>query len=163
MVEVLTGMELARAREWLEAAAVAARASCCLRKKCGAVLVGADGEVFGLAENRLPEGAVVHCNPYAWGEGFKSDRSCCVHAEQRVLMCALAEGREVRGSTLVYASLGEDGVRRVSGKPYCTICSKMALECGVGHWVLEHADGVTRYGAAEYNRVSFGYGLEAAA
>lgn len=157
MPEVLTQTAEAKALAWLEAAAETARASHCLRRKCGSVLVSAEGEVFAPAVNQLPPGAEVHCDPYCLDKAFKSDKACCVHAEQRTVMAALKEGRSLAGSTMVFASVDEVGARLKSGSPYCTICSKMALEAGVGYWILEHEHGVTRYGALEYNRISFEY------
>lgn len=45
----------------------------------------------------------------------------------------------------------------MAGKPYCTICSKMALDAGVSEWVLWHDKGITIYDANEYNEISFGH------
>lgn len=160
MPEVLAGTELSKAQGWLDAAGEAARASGCLRRKCGSVLVGADGKMFAAAVNKVPDGAKVHCDPYCLKPGFKSDKGCCVHAEQRSILGALQSGQKVEGSIMVFASVDDAGERLLSGRPYCTICSKMALESGVKYWILEHAEGVTRYGAAEYNQISFEYGGE---
>jgi hypothetical protein len=42
-----------------------------------------------------------------------------------------------------------------AGKPYCTICSKMALDAGVSEFVLLHDEGIAVYDTDEYNRLSF--------
>jgi deoxycytidylate deaminase len=157
MPQTLTGHAAAQALVWLEAAAAAAQASPCHRRKCGSVLVSAAGEVFGAAVNQPPPGAAVHCTPYCLPAGFKSDKACCVHAEQRSILNALQSGQSVQGSTMVFASVDAAGQRLKSGQPYCTICSKMALENGVEFWILEHESGIVQYGAAEYNRISFEY------
>jgi hypothetical protein len=44
-----------------------------------------------------------------------------------------------------------------SGKPYCTICSKSALDIGIKEFVLWHEDGICAYDTAEYNLLSFDY------
>ena len=157
MPERLAGAAAEHALKWLEAAANVARSSPCKRRKCGSVLVGADGAVFGAAVNQPPvDGFTTHCEPdYCLAEGFRSDKACCVHAEQRSILLALKNGQQVAGSTMVFASVDAAGQRKLSGQPYCTICSKMALESGVEAWILEHAEGVTRYDAVEYNRISF--------
>lgn len=160
MPEILTGTDREQAFTWLQAAAESARHSACLRRKCGSVLVSEEGEVYAPDVNKLPRGAAAHCNPYQLGQGFKSDKACCVHAEQRSILQALQKGLKVEGSTMVFASVDENGNRLQSGSPYCTICSKMALESGVRYWVLEHAEGITRYEALEYNTISFEYNGE---
>ena len=160
MPQTLTGPALAEAEQWLEAAAQVARQSTCHRRKCGSVLVAEDGTMFAAAKNQLPPGAAVHCNPYCLPAGFKSDKACCMHAEERSIMQALKEGFPLQGTTMVFASVDEAGTRLASGQPSCTICSKMALEAGVGWWILEHADAVLRYAAAEYNHISFQYNGE---
>lgn len=157
MPEILTGTAKEQAQTWLQAAGNAARHSACLRRKCGSVLVSEGGEIYAEDVNKLPRGAEVHCNPYQLGQGFKSDKACCVHAEQRSILQALQKGQKVEGSTMVFASVDDAGNRLQSGRPYCTICSKMALESGVKYWILEHAEGITRYEALEYNKLSFEY------
>ncbi|PIZ31245.1 MAG: hypothetical protein COY40_02605 [Alphaproteobacteria bacterium CG_4_10_14_0_8_um_filter_53_9] len=148
----------ARVEGWLEAAAEAARASVCCRRRCGSVLVDvASGDVLMGAENARPAGAPVHCDPYALASGFKSDKACCVHAEQRLVMQALREGVDMAACDLVFTSVDAAGERLVSGKPYCTICSKMVLEAGVRGWILDHEDGPIWYEAGEYNALSFRY------
>lgn len=44
-----------------------------------------------------------------------------------------------------------------AGKPYCTICSKMALDVGIAEFVLWHEEGITVYDTKEYNELSFQY------
>lgn len=160
MPDVLAGAAASEALKWLEAAADIARSSPCKKRKCGSVLVSADGSVFSGAVNQPPPGAAVHCTPYCLPAGFKSDKACCVHAEQRSILDAMKQGKSVAGSIMVFSSVDEAGNRLMSGQPYCTICSKMALESGVQAWILEHADGIKRYDAVEYNRISFEYNGE---
>ena len=157
MPEILADSAETQALAWLELAADEARRSPCLRRRCGSVLVAENGQIFGQAVNQPPPGAAVHCNPYCLPKGFKSDKACCVHAEERSILKALEAGHPVRGSTMVFASVDAAGQRLPSGQPYCTICSKLALEAGVAWWILEHAEGVTRYAAGDYNRLSFEY------
>ncbi len=165
MPEILTGDGLAVARVWLDRAGEVAKGSGCLKRQCGCVMVSADGVEIAAAFNSLPgpDGAVCpHCGDgyKAIRPGFKSDKTCCMHAEQRAVALAFRNfGDKVDGCTMYFHSLDEvTGAPRPSGRPYCTHCSKMALDAGVKYWVLEHDDGVTRYDAAEYNRISFEYG-----
>ncbi|MDB5478510.1 MAG: hypothetical protein JWM96_1005 [Alphaproteobacteria bacterium] len=158
--EILTGAELLQAQAWLEQAAIIARKSHCCRRRCGSILVDRTGNILAAAENKLPGKpgqAEIHCNPYQLHEDFKSDKGCCIHSEERLVMQALAEGKDFAGSTLVFTSVDEAGQRLQSGRPYCTICSKIALEAGVNWWILEHEEGIIRYEAAAYNTISFSY------
>jgi deoxycytidylate deaminase len=79
-----------------------------------------------------------------------------VHAEVRAITNAL-RSNDVVGSTLYFTSVDEVGARLVSGAPYCTICSKFALETGVAFFVLEHDFGVVSYPSDVYNQLSFSH------
>ena len=136
----------------------------CGRAKCGCVLVS-DGVIIGEGFNRPPGGLENQrrCHrKYEIGPGFRSDRTCCMHAEQRAILNALLRYPEkVMGSKLYFCRVDEAGLRIFSGKPYCTICSKMALEVGVAAFVLEHAEGLINYETQEYNDLSFADGKTA--
>lgn len=165
-MQTLTGQAQTDALRWLEEAAVTARNSTCCRRRCGSVLVR-NGKVLGAAWNGLPGKpgqSKIHCTPYAphLKTGFKSDKTCCIHAEERLVMEALRDHKNLAGSIMYFASVDEEGNRLPSGQPSCTICSKMALEGGVESWVLEHESGITLYESAEYNQLSFEYKGEAA-
>ena len=86
-----------------------------------------------------------------------TDKTCCVHAEQRAMFDALARNKDrLKGSTLYFIRLKEDKPF-FAGKPYCTICSKMALDLGVKEFVLLHKDGLKFYNIEEYNKLSYEY------
>jgi hypothetical protein len=70
---------------------------------------------------------------------------------------ALADGHTVVGSTLYFTRIDDSGRRMVSGAPYCTICSKFALETGVAFFVLEHEFGIVSYPTHFYNELSFSF------
>ena len=64
-------------------------------------------------------------------------------------------------SRLYFIRLDKNGTSSRAGKPYCTICSKLALDLGVSKWVLFHNEGefcgFYEYDAEEYNQISFGF------
>jgi deoxycytidylate deaminase len=156
----LSGEESQEAVLWLERAAEIARNSRCCRRRCGSILISPAGDILATGENGLPGApgqSAVHCQPYALSSAFKSDKSCCIHAEQRAVMAALASGKDLKGSVMIFTSVDENGDRLPSGRPYCTICSKMALDAGVGSWILEHEREIVLYEASAYNRISFEY------
>ena len=50
-----------------------------------------------------------------------------------------------------------DNQMQFAGKPYCTICSKLALDVGIKEFVLWHKDGIAVYDTHEYNELSFAF------
>lgn len=66
---------------------------------------------------------------------------------------------KVSGSRLYFVRL-ENGTPSRAGEPYCTICSKMALDVGIAEFLLWREGGVCVYTTEEYNERSFQYGKE---
>lgn len=152
----LSGEHAVDAGRHLAAAAAIAAEAMCLRSSCGSVIVS-DGEVIGRGHNSPPDGcAIDRCFKPDLPAGFRSDRTCCVHAEQNAILDALRRHpSRVAGSRLYFIRLDALGQPKPSGQPYCTICSKLTQAPGIAEFVLLHADGITVYGADEYNRTSF--------
>ena len=142
---------------FLARAAEEAEKSTCLRKKCGAVVVK-NNEIIGRGYNSPPNNKLLDkCLKDNLSNNFKSDRTCCVHAEQRAIMDALKHyPYEVEGATLYFTRLDDDNNMTYSGKPYCTICSKMSLDAKLSRFVLWHDEGICVYNTDEYNEISFG-------
>ena len=155
-MEFLSGEQEVAAKRYIDKAAEIAEKSTCLRSKCGAVIVK-DDVVLGSGFNSLPLNEHIdHCIKDELPSAFKSDRTCCMHAEQRAIMEALKENpSKLKGSRLYFIRLDDNGDKKASGKPYCTICSKMALDSGVSEFVLLHDKGICVYSTKEYNALSF--------
>ncbi len=83
-----------------------------------------------------------------------------MHAEQRAIMDALKSNPGKLPGSRLYVTRLDGGGRQegLSGDPYCTICSKMALDVGITEFALPCEDGIRVYDAAEYNTLSFQYG-----
>jgi len=60
-------------------------------------------------------------------------------------------------SRLYFVRLDGGGKPSRAGEPYCTICSKMALDAGISEFVLWHEKGVCVYNTEEYNTLSYLY------
>jgi deoxycytidylate deaminase len=87
-----------------------------------------------------------------------TDKTCCVHAEQRAIMDALKNNPDkIIWSRLYFIRLDEKGNPTRSGDPYCTICSKMALDMGISEFVLRQEKGIAVYDTKEYNLLSYEY------
>lgn len=143
-----------------------AEKSTCFRSKCGAIIVK-DKLILGKGFNSPPNGEILKfCKKDKLPADFKSDKTCCVHAEQRAIIDAYENGytrKDFEHSAIVFVRLNEEGKIEPSGKPYCTICSKMWMDVsnGKGSWILFHKkevwgeEGVYIYNVVEYNNISF--------
>lgn len=146
--------------KWMHAAAgVSARATCG-RSKCGSVIVK-NYEIIGEGFNS-PAGNLEsqrRCDTEKSSYHRKvTDKTCCVHAEERAIMDALGRNPDkLPGSALYFIRLDEGGKPKFSGQPYCTICSKLALDQGLAEFILWHESGITAYPTDEYNDLSYDY------
>ena len=147
-----------KSKEYIEKAAQIALNSKCLRSKCGCVIIKND-EIIGEGYNSPPGDEIIKiCKKDSLAINFKSDKTCCIHAEQRAIIETLKKNSEkIKDSTLYFIRIDENGDKVFAGKPYCTICSKMALQVGIKEFVLLHEKGITAYDTKEYNEQSFNY------
>lgn len=144
---------------YFEEAVKEARKATCLRGKGGAIIV-LDGVIVGRGYNSPPlddpNNAKCHLD-YRESRKPKSDRTCCVHAEWRAILEALKNTRDLRGASLYFAGVDETGDMRISGDPYCTVCSRLALDVGIAWFGLVQKDGPKLYPAQEYNDLSYDF------
>ncbi len=157
-MEILSGEEEKKALEYISKAAEAARLASCERSKCGSVIVKAS-EIIGSGFNSPPRNSESQrrcsCKKDSYHKKV-TDKTCCVHAEQRAIMDALAKNPDkLAGSTLYFVRLDANGKPSRAGDPYCTICSKMALDAGIAEFALWREEGVCVYDTEEYNTLSF--------
>jgi len=148
------------ALKFIEACEQEALKATCERSLCGSVVVK-EGEIIGRGFNSPPGNLVsqkkCQCSKSEYNEKV-TDKTCCIHAEQRAIMDALKNnGEKLSGSRLYFLRLNPDQEREFSGQPYCTICSKLALDVGIKEFVLVHEPGIGVYDTEEYNNLSFQY------
>lgn len=157
-MRILSGSDFTEARQWMERAAKVALKSPCFRHHCGSVIVQ-DGKLIGEGLNGPPAGQKFsRCFKDDLPKNFKSDKTCCIHAEHRAITDALRRYPEqIAGSRLYFIRLDPKGQITKAGRPFCTICSKMALEAGLAEFTLWHEEGITVYDTDEYNKKSFEY------
>jgi deoxycytidylate deaminase len=164
-MELLTGQPEQEAIKWMNEAAKVATRALCLNAKCGAVIVK-DGEIIGAgynappldqAENRM---CVLTSDPAALARRGKPkyDFTCCLHAEWRAILDALKRNaNKIEGAKLYFVRVDETGHIKKSGQPYCTACSRLALDVGLDKFLLWHEKGIGEYPTDEYNRLSYEY------
>lgn len=155
----LTGRDKADAIKWMNVAAQIAEKALCLQAKCGSVIVK-NGEVIGTGYNAPPldkednRTCLQEFNP---GKP-KYDKTCCMHAEWRAIIDALKRNSEkLQGSKLYFTRIDERGNIKKSGQPYCTVCSRLALDSGISEFLLWHEKGICAYPTDEYNKLSYQY------
>lgn len=160
-MKYLSGDEEKKALEYITKAAKSARDATCERAKCGSVIVYQD-EVIGRGFNAPPQDdeAGRRCAlPKSSYNKKVTDKTCCIHAEQRAIMDALRKTPDkLSGSRLYFIRLDDKGEPSRAGEPYCTMCSKMTLDVGISEFVLWHNKGVCVYDTKEYNTLSFQVG-----
>lgn len=158
-MDFLRGGEEKIAMKWMnEAAAVATRALC-LCAKCGSVIVK-NGKVIGRGYNSPPLDKVENrmCNVEIGTGKPKYDRTCCIHAEWRAIIDALKNfPKDVSGSQLYFTRIDENEAIKKSGQPYCTVCSRLALDTGIATFALWHEQGISEYTTQHYNQLSYMY------
>ena len=158
-MEYLKGQREKEAIQWMTKAAKMAARALCLRAKCGTVIVKGS-EVIGEGYNAPPLDKEEHrtCNEEFSSGKPQYDRTCCMHAEWRAITDALKRNPEkLNGSKLYFVRVDGNGLIKKSGKPYCTVCSRMALDAGIGKFLLWHEEGMGEYSTDEYNRLSHAY------
>lgn len=87
-----------------------------------------------------------------------TDKTCCVHAEQRAIMDALKNNpQKLHWSRIYYIRLDWEANLMKASSPYCTICSKMALDVWITEFVLYDEKWIICYNTQEYNQISYLY------
>jgi deoxycytidylate deaminase len=145
---------------YFEEARKAATMATCNQAHCGSVIVSEDGQIIGRGYNAPPQGdesqrmcdVQLHANKKP-----DSDRTCCVHAEWNAIIDALKHhGEKIDGSTLYFMRVNDKGEFTEAGKPYCTVCSRLAMESGIKTFGLWNG-GPELFDSADYNLKSYAY------
>ena len=142
-----------------EARKVATRATC-NRAHCGAIIVTENGEIIGRGYNAPPRGDESQrmCDAIL-DKSIKqsNDKTCCVHAEWNAVVDALKHhGKKIEGSTLYFMRVNDKDERTDAGDPYCTVCSRLAMESGIAVFGLWNT-GPDMIEIEAYNRRSFAF------
>ena len=146
--------------KWMNAAAEVAKKALCLKAKCGTVIVK-DGEVIGEGYNAPPlddENNRRCLDRYDFTGKPKYDHTCCMHAEWRAILDASRRNPEkLPGSRLYFMRVDNEGNIKKSGDPYCTVCSRLALDSGISEFHLWNDKGICAYPTDEYDKLSYSY------
>lgn len=138
-----------------------AQLATCQRSKCGSVVVAPNKTIIGRGFNSPPANleSQRRCRKSKDELDLKiTDKTCCIHAEQRAILDAVrTTPSKIIGGRIYFIRLGDDGNPAPAGQPYCTICSKLALDVGITEFCLWHDSGVKIYPTQDYNLLSYKY------
>lgn len=148
-------------KKFFDAAGEVATHALCHRAKCGSVVVK-DGVIIGRGYNAPPlEDEAQRMCDVQLDKSIKqnNDKTCCVHAEWNAILDALAHHpKGVKGATLYFMRVNEDGDFTEAGEPYCTVCSRLALQSGIETFALWNG-GPQLIDTKTYNLKSYQYFL----
>lgn len=146
--------------DYFEEAAKVARNAMCLKGLCGSIVVATDGMIIGRGYNAPPleDETQRTCNKeWSLERKPKFDKTCCVHAEWNAILDACKSFPDkIVGSTLYFMRVDENGDFTNAGEPYCTVCSRLALQSGIEYFCLWNGQEV-RYDTKTYNLKSYEY------
>lgn len=145
---------------YFEKAKDIAKNATCKRSKCGAIIIQ-NNEIIGKGFNSPPNNLENQRRCLNLKDLYHkkvTDKTCCIHAEQRAIIDALKRNPDkIFGSKIYFIRLDKNNNTIKAGKPYCTICSKMALDVGISEFVLWHKEGICIYNTEEYNKLSYNF------
>jgi deoxycytidylate deaminase len=145
---------------YFEAAQKVAQQATCTRANCGSVIVAKDGSIIGQGFNAPPNNDESQrmCD-VVLDKSIKqnNDKTCCVHAEWNAMLDALKNNpSKVEGSTLYFMRVNDEGQFTEAGEPYCTVCSRLALQSGIKVFGLWN-EGPQMIDTTIYNQKSYEY------
>lgn len=156
-MRILKGTEEKEALGYIGIAYYAAKKATCKRSQCGSIIVK-DLYIIGVGFNSPPGNleSQRRCGIEKKTYHEKvTDKTCCVHAEARAISDAKERyPRKLKSSRIYFLRL-ENGEAKRSGNPYCTSCSKKALDAGISEFVLWRKEGVSVFDTKEYNDLSY--------
>ena len=158
-MRILDGVEAQEALLWFEKTAEVAARSLCKRALCGSIIVN-NGELVAEGFNSPPQGNGEYrtcANEYDIPAGFRHDRTCCIHAEQRAIQNAAHEGKDINGSRIYFVAIDAQGNKILATDMKCTICSRAVLDAGITEFAFYAAEGIKVYAPAEVDRLSYEY------
>ena len=157
-MKTIRGEALEPIKPFFQLAADQACKATCLRARCGSVIMN-NGKVIGAGYNSPPldDESQRHCDDtWDYSKKPKYDLTCCVHAEWRAAIDACKRNPDLlKGSTLYFMRVDDEGNFTDAGEPYCTTCSRFVMESGVSEFALWNKDEATLYPLPEYNERSY--------
>ena len=148
--------ELNRTIYYMDLAAKEAKKSTCVKSQRGVVVVKND-RIIGKGHNKVT--FLQLCSPCIRENIVDNSRvelCSAIHAEQ---MALIGVDKELLKGARMYHIKLKNGDMRPSGKPSCTVCSRILYIAQI-EFVLWRKEGYAVYQPEELNKLSFKYFLE---
>jgi deoxycytidylate deaminase len=158
-MRLLNGTEAEEALRFFDETVKVAAQSGCLRGHGGSVIVK-NGAVIARGFNSPPRnnpGYRTCLNEYDIPAGFRHDRTCCIHAEQRAIAEAVKNQVDMAGARIYFAHIDDNHQIIPATSLKCTICSRAVLDAGITEFALFCPDGIRVYDTVDFNRQSYEY------
>lgn len=150
--------EIEKIKRYMNFAAKEAKKSTCKKSQRGVIIVK-DNQIIGRGYNKVMlKDLCDPCIRKNIKDNSKVELCSAIHAEQMAIIDAVTHGKSLNGSKMYHIKVKNEEIRP-SGKPSCTICSRMLYEAGI-KFILWHEDGYIIYSPEELNELSFKYFLE---
>lgn len=154
----LTNSEAKNAEKFMKIAAGEATRSTCKKSQRGAIIVK-DNKIIGKGYNKVTLQPLCEpCIREKIEDNSRVELCSAIHAEQLAILDAIKNNFSLANSTMYQIKL-KNGEMRQSGKPSCTVCSRIIQESGIKEFVLLHTSGYVAYTSEELNELSFRYFL----
>lgn len=119
----LSGLDEIIGQKWLDQAAEIALQATCNRSKCGCVIIS-NSKCIGIGYNTPPNNLESQRRCSYSKDGYHkkvTDKTCCIHAEQRAIMDALRNHPDkIVGSRLYFIRLDKENKPSFVGNPFGT-------------------------------------------
>ena len=96
-------------------------------------------------------------NEYDIPLGFRHDRTCCIHAEQRAIQNAMKAGQDTNGAKIYFIAIDDKGNKIMATDMKCTICSRAVLDAGIKEFIFFCREGIRSYNPEEVDKLSYQY------
>lgn len=149
--------------QYFKLAAEVAKSATCTHAKCGSIIASTDSIIIGRGFNAPPlnDESQRRCG-FEADDGIKPkyDKTCCVHAEWNAIIDALRNFPDkIVGSTLYFMRINDDGEFTNACDPFCTVCSRLALQSGIRYFALWNKEPKI-YECTDYNQKSYEYHIK---
>jgi len=142
--------------EFMKAAWDEAEKAKCHKSHFGAVIVK-DGNILARGHNEPVGEPCQVClrKEKNIGGGLNSELCFSVHAEQNALLQALKEKKDISNALMYIGHIKNGEKKKFSGKPFCTVCSRLIAASGLKGVVLWMGNDYAFLSANEFNEESF--------
>ena len=142
MRPIIDPQELEQTLKYMDIAAHVARQSRCLKSQRGVVIVKND-KIISTGYNKPQKQKYGCCLRETIKDNSRVELCNAVHAEDMAIGYADNSKSQLRGARMYHIKV-KNGKPMPSGKPSCTMCSKMIQEMGL-EFVLWHEHGYVLY------------------